>query len=42
MKLSGFVLALLAATTIPIGADERLAVEAPNVMLAPATWSWRR
>jgi hypothetical protein len=35
MKFSGFVLAILAATTMPTGADERLAVEAPNVMLAP-------
>jgi hypothetical protein len=35
MNVSGFVLVLLAAATMPIGADERLAVQAPNVMLAP-------
>jgi hypothetical protein len=35
MKFAGLLLGLLAATALPLGADQRLAVEVPSVMLAP-------
>jgi hypothetical protein len=35
MKTAGFLLGLLAVTTLPLGADARLAVDVPSVMLAP-------
>jgi hypothetical protein len=35
MKVSVLLLGLLAATTLPLGADSRLAVQVPSVMLAP-------
>lgn len=35
MKYSGLVLGLYALAALPLGASERLVVEAPDVMLAP-------